>query len=134
MARTTATDVKVIIDTNLSDSIVNAFISDANLLVTNVFGISSGLSDATLTSIEKWISAHFIATTRDRQASEEYVKDAKIKYTGITGTGLESTFYGQQALTLDTTGLLRKSTTTKLASMFAVSSPEDTNWDPRVVN
>lgn len=133
MARTNATDVKLILDTDLSDAIVEAFIDDANLLVTNVLG-SSSLSSATLQSIEKWISAHFIASTRDRQAQEEEVKDARIKYTGKYKTGLESTSYGQQALALDTSGLLLKSFTTKKATLFAVEAEEDTSWDTRILS
>ena len=70
MARTNATDVKVVLDTDLSDSIVNAFITDASALVTEVL-TGSGLSSTILTSIEKWLTAHMIAMSRDRQASEK---------------------------------------------------------------
>jgi hypothetical protein len=132
MARTNATDVKVIIDTELSDSIVEAFIDDANLLVTNVLG-SSSLSSDTLKSIEKWLTAHFLASARERQPQEEQVKDAKTKYTGMYKTGLESTSYGQQALALDSSGLLLKSYTTKQATLLAIEAEKDTSWDERIL-
>ncbi len=45
MARTNATDVKVILDTDLSDEIVTAFIGDANLIVTHYLGDVTSLLD-----------------------------------------------------------------------------------------
>ena len=44
--RTTATEVKLILDTDLGDPIVEAFISDANPIVTDVLGSDTTLSDA----------------------------------------------------------------------------------------
>ena len=103
MARTNATDVKVIIDTDLSDSVVTAIINDANLIVTEVFGSSSGLSSALLTSIEKWLTAHMIAMSRDRQASRKKIGDAENTY-GKTGLRLDATSYGQMVLSMDSSG------------------------------
>lgn len=103
--RTTAIEVKQIIETDLSEGIVNAFIGDANLFVTNHLS-DSELNEATLTSIEKWISAHLIAATRERQAKSEGAGGASITYIGNFTEGLNGTMYGQQAITLDTSGIL----------------------------
>jgi hypothetical protein len=71
--RTNATDVKAIIDTQLTITEVTVFISTANLIVTTNLGNKS-LSVATLTEIEKWVSAHLIAITKTRQALKKKVR------------------------------------------------------------
>jgi hypothetical protein len=100
-ARTTATEVKKIIDTSLSDSIVEAYIGDANVMVNEVLG-----TDTTdlLTSIEKWLTAHLIAMTQERVSIKEEAGTAKITYPDVFGQGLKATPYGQMVLTLDTSG------------------------------
>ena len=103
--RTNETDVKKIISTDLATGIIEEYISDANLFVTNILG-GTDLDAATLESIEKWISAHFIAATQERQAKEEGAGGAYIKYGGDFGIGLKATMYGQQAILLDSTETL----------------------------
>jgi len=106
MARTTVLEVKDIIDTNLSSSIVQAFIDDASNLLDELFEDETGISDELLASIEKWLAAHFVAI-RDQKPKSEKIGDASITYHGTSGKGLEFTPYGQQALLLDTTGRLK---------------------------
>jgi hypothetical protein len=102
MPRTTATEVKKILDsTALSDTDIDSYIVTANVLVNDVLG--TGTTDL-LTEIEKWLTAHLIVSTRERQAESEEAGGAKIKYTGKYDAGLKSTTYGQMVLTLDTTG------------------------------
>lgn len=105
MARTTAAEVKQILDTDLSDAIVDAYIVGANAMVTDALS-SSGLSDTLLEEIERWLSAHMIASTRERMAEKEGAGGASITYTGKYGEQLASTPYGQQVLILDTTGTM----------------------------
>ena len=104
MARTTATKVKVIIDTDLADSIVDAYISGATELVTEAIGSNTSLSDDLKAEIERWLAAHLIASTRVRQLVSGEAGGAKAVYQGKTGMGLESTLYGQQVLILDASG------------------------------
>lgn len=104
MARTTATDVKAIMGSTLADVVVNAYITSANIFVTNSLGTTLG--DDVLEQIEMWLSAHMIATTRERVAKKEGAGGAEIEYVGQFGEGLKSTSYGQMALALDTTGVL----------------------------
>ena len=101
--RTTVTEVKIIMDTALEDSEVTSIIGYANRMVTNILG-EEGLVDSLLKDIETYLSAHLIATGKERQASEEKVKDFTIKYTGKYGEFLKMTSFGYQVLMLDTTG------------------------------
>jgi len=124
MARTTATDVKVIFDTDLTDVVVEAFIDDANLVVTEILGTDTTLSAAQKESIEKWLTAHFLALTRDQKPTEEAAQDARIKYQGRTGMSLDASFYGQQVKILDTTGKMAAKVGKKGVKFKAITSFE----------
>ncbi len=104
--RTTATEVQEILDNSqLDDTIVDAFIKGANTLVTKVLG-TSNLGTDLLSEIERWLTAHMISVTRERTAKKEEAGGAKIEYTGSWGQNLSSTGYGQMVLSLDTTGAM----------------------------
>ena len=100
--RVSAAEVKVIIPTSLSDTSVDAYIALANPMVNNT--VTCGLSEAVLKEIERWLTAHLIAITRDRTTTEEKLGEASVKYAGNFGEGLKSTPYGQMVLQLDTCG------------------------------
>lgn len=123
MARTTATEVKQILDdSSLLDAIVDAYIIGANALITaNLTG--SGLSDILMKEIERWLTAHMIACTRERMAAKEGAGGAFIEYTGQYGDSLSSTPYGQMVMTLDTTGAMA-SLGGKAATVFSIPSFE----------
>ncbi len=91
----------------VSDTDVESFIGAANTFVTAYLGTSS-LSSAVLEEIERWMTAHMIASTRERMATEEGAGGAYIKYIGTFADALSSTPYGQMVTTLDTTGTLAK--------------------------
>lgn len=99
--RVSATDVKAIIETELVDNIIDVYILSANTLVNTALG--SGTSDI-LKEIERWLTSHLIAISKERQASKEGAGGANIEYAGSYGEGLKSTSFGQMVLTLDTTG------------------------------
>jgi len=102
--RTTTDEVRQIMDeTELTDAVITSYITGANLLVTQTVG-STGLPSGLLTEIERWLTAHMIASTRERQAVKEEAGGAKIEYAGVYGEGLKSTTYGQMVLALDTSG------------------------------
>jgi hypothetical protein len=118
MARTTEAEVLEIMDNELTESQVTPFLTAANLLITEAFSGASTSTDL-LAEIEKWFTAHMLAVTIARTASAEELGEAKVKYTGYWGKGLESTSYGQMVMTLDTegiTGSLGKAS----ASMYAI--------------
>jgi len=103
MARVTTAEVKEILSTNLEENQLRAFITSANILVTDV--LAGKHSGDILKQIELWLSAHF-SSIRDQRAAEEKIGDASIRYQGRTGLGLDATLYGQQVKMLDTSGTL----------------------------
>jgi hypothetical protein len=118
-------EVKEIIETNVPDTAIEAYIAGADAIVTGLL-VGLGMPDALLKEIERWLTAHLIACSRDRQVREEVAGGARISYFSeysMVGKGLDATLYGQQAKILDTTGTLAMSTVAKLpASVYAVTS------------
>lgn len=101
--RTIVAEVKMVMDTALENVEITSLIGYANRMVTNVLG-AEGLGDDLLKDIETYLTAHLINIGKERQASEEKVKDFSIKYTGKYGEFLKMTTFGQQVLLMDTTG------------------------------
>ncbi len=120
--RTTAAEVKAILDnTALTPSQIDAYIISANIMVTQILGTT--LIPDVLKEIERWLTAHMIATTKERIAAKEEAGTAKIEYTGKWGSGLSSTSYGAMVLSLDTTGAMASASTgLKSAYMYAIPS------------
>ena len=103
-SRVTAEEVKAILnDTELTDDIIDTYISSANVFVNQVL-VSTSLSSDVLKEIERWLTAHMIVISRERLTKEEGAGGAKVVYMGEVGKGLEATPYGQMVLELDTTG------------------------------
>lgn len=100
--RVTATEVRVIIETSLTDAAIDSYIAVANPMVTNT--VTCGLAAAVLKEIERWLTAHLISITKERTTTEEKLGEATVKYAGTFGEGLKSTPYGQMVLQLDTCG------------------------------
>jgi len=124
MARTTVTNVKVIIDTSIDSTDISAFISDANAIVDARLGGES-IDSSILTMIEKYLAAHLISISRERQATNEQVGDVSVKYAGNFGKFLEQTSYGQQVLALDPTGKIAAS---KRKVSIKSINPDRTTW------
>ena len=106
MPRVTALMVQEIIDTELSESRVKIFIAGASKMVDNTL-VGKGLDEDTLIEIERWLAAHNIAATFERQAIHEKAGPAEQRFPDIFGQGLLSTTWGQMAVALDTTGTLQ---------------------------
>lgn len=105
-ATTTADELREILETDLSDAILNAFINAAYAFRVEYLG-SAGLSTAILKEIEKWLAAHYASVARERQAaSEDIAGEYRVTYTGKTDMYLESTLYGQMAIGFDPSGIL----------------------------
>lgn len=103
MARVTSSEVGNLIKTNFD---VDAFIATATLMVDETL-VGQGLSDARLIQIELWLAAHFVAVAEERGALLGSNKGESEEEYGVkVGEGLNMTRFGQQALMLDTTGLL----------------------------
>ena len=101
MARVTDTEVKTILATTVDTT---PFIDTANIFINEVLG-TAGLSEALLTKIELWLSAHFTCMM-DPRVSFETISSAQGTFEGKTGMSLDFTRYGQQAKLLDSSGRL----------------------------
>jgi len=102
--RVTEEEVLEIMDTSLTEDEVTPYITSANAFVT---ALLTTVTDATvLKEVERWVTAHMIASTKERMSKEEEAGGAKIKYAGYWGTGLNGTSYGQMAIALDTSRTL----------------------------
>jgi hypothetical protein len=116
--RVTDADVKEIIETTVTTL---PFRTAANLIVTQRLG-DSGLSSDLLKEIERWLSAHLIACSKEQQIEKAGAGEGvSVTYQGKSGMQLESTQYGQQVLVLDSTGRMAG---LKSASIQAITSFE----------
>lgn len=107
--RTNADDVRLIMDNcTVDDEVIDAIIVAANAVVDQVFSGDTTTGASLLEQIEKWFTAHLIASGPQRQAAQEEIQDARIKYTGTWGKKLESTSYGQAVLAMDVSGKMAK--------------------------
>ena len=120
--RTTSAKVLQILDgCTLTGTVVDVFIATASRVLDSVFASDTTMTADQLIDIETWLAAHMIACTLHRQASQEQVDDASIKYTGFWSKDLESTSYGQMVKVIDTSGKMANAGK-KLASMTAITS------------
>ena len=124
-ARTSAAEVRLIMDNltedNLSDTRVESFILGANALVTKILGDDASIGTVLLEDIERWFTAHMIASTVWKTTTEEKLGDATEKYTGEWKQNLSSTPYGQMVLQLDITGKMAN-IGKKGAGIYAITS------------
>lgn len=120
--RTNSIDVKQILDgCTLDDTVVDAYISTANAVVTDVLGDDTDLGTALKKAIEQWLAAHMIASTLWRTTATEKVGEVWVTYTGKWSEGLRGTSYGQMVLELDTTGKMA-TLGKRAAKVYAITS------------
>ena len=100
----TVADVQAIFDTDLDATKLGAFLTTAQLEVDEKLA-GSGMSEARLDEITKYLTAH-LASFRDPRMKSEVVEGGRLSRTvqGLTGMGLKATYYGQMVLNLDTSG------------------------------
>lgn len=104
--RVTADEVREIFETNLPEGDLNAAINLAHQLVVALDLSGAGVTEATLVQIELLLGAHFACLKDPRPMREKVGQDFDVTYQGKTAMGLNSTFYGQNAITLDFSGIL----------------------------
>jgi len=101
--------VKEIIDSNLSNARINAFI---NLAYYATIPLANKLDDCgganALCEIQLWLAAHFLTVYERQTKSESVGGEWSVTYLGQDGKGFEASLYGQQALALDCSGMLAK--------------------------
>lgn len=85
------------------------FIETASVLVTRIAACAEArdeaLSAAELELIERWLACHFYGQS-DKPLGSKSTKGASGSYHGQTAMYLESTLYGQTAVSLDASGCL----------------------------
>ena len=122
MALVTADEVKEIMDgVTLSDAIILTYAEAADLVIDSVFDGDTTTDSNLIKEIERWFTAHMIASTLWRTEDTEKVGDVSVKYTGQWGLGLDSTPYGQMVKQLDVSGKMGN-IGKKVASMKAIES------------
>ena len=122
MPRVTATTVKEIVQSSLTDDVINTnHIVTANIFVDEYLEGQTDLSDSMLTQIELYLAAHYVSLTEEGGAlTRDKLGDADTSFANIYSQGLGSTRFGQSALALDVTGTLANLTTTRLKANFRV--------------
>jgi len=122
MARTTATEVKAIMDNcTVDDAVIDSFIVSANAVVTSVFDGDTDIGSTMKEEIERWFTAHMLASTLCRTTVTEKLGEAAVRYTGEFRENLSSTPYGQVVLQIDFTGKMAN-IGKRRASIYAIES------------
>ena len=105
---------------------LTVFIGVANDIVTTDLAGNS-YSDTRLTNIELYLSAHF-ACLKYRSPINTIIGDSEDDYKNPLKVGYYQTTYGQQAITLDTSGTLAEASKESFKAQF--STAETTrDWD-----
>lgn len=124
MARTTADNVNEVIQSALEDADITALIEHANRIVTARLS-GEGLTTTVLTDIETWLTAHLIATGKERAPVSEKIDDTWLTYLQYsTKEFLLSTSYGQMVLLFDTSGKMQEASKQQ-ASITAIKQIND---------
>lgn len=117
--RVSGAEVKEIMDTDLTDSELDPFITTANALVND--RLQGKLGTELLTQVELYLAAHF-ASLKDQRIQQESQGNVSTTFQGKTGMGLNFTHYGQMALSLDSSGTLAKLGKRKASLTFMESN------------
>ena len=109
--------VKAVIDTKRDTT---PFIVTAALIVSEDL-TGQGYSAARTDQITLYLAAHFVAITEERGNLTKHTKgDATEEYAMKLGSGLRLTRYGQQAMDLGTSGILKAASSETLQAQFRV--------------
>lgn len=107
MARVSEGEVKELISTTET---ITAQISAANVVVTEKLGSNGTITAEHLKEIERWLAAHLVACSIERQTLKEKIGATAVEFVGNQqgsgGLGLGLTSYGQTVMIIDTTGVL----------------------------
>ncbi|MGE0366939.1 MAG: DUF4054 domain-containing protein [Phycisphaerales bacterium] len=111
VTKPTAAEVRVIITTNLTDPQIENVIDDAALMAEVCL---SAMSSDRQKAVLKWLAAHLLSMMLGKSGAganvtSKSIGDASESYATptLTGPGLMSSSYGQQAIALDPNGCLQ---------------------------
>lgn len=94
------------IDEDTPETETISFINSAHVLVCNTLD-GYGISTTLITEIERYLAAHF-AVLAYPSVQREQIGPMSNSFFGKLGTGLENTRYGQTAIAMDPTGILKE--------------------------
>lgn len=94
------------IDEDTPETETISFINSAHVLVCNTLD-GYGISTTLITEIERYLAAHF-AVLAYPSVQREQIGPMSNSFFGKLGTGLENTRYGQSAIAMDPTGILKE--------------------------
>ncbi len=94
------------IDEDTPETETISFINSALVLVCNTLD-GYGISTTLITEIERYLAAHF-AVLAYPSVQREQIGPMSNSFFGKLGTGLENTRYGQSAIAMDPTGILKE--------------------------
>jgi hypothetical protein len=94
------------IDEDTPETETISFINSAHVLVCNTLD-GYGISTTLITEIERNLAAHF-AVLAYPSVQREQIGPMSNSFFGKLGTGLENTRYGQSAIAMDPTGILKE--------------------------
>lgn len=98
-------EVEEILETTLTQSQIEKFITTANIIVNKHLADESSMTDEILKEVELWLSAHFCCI-RDMRSANEKAGKVGVAYQYKVDLNFSVTIYGQQAMMLDHTGIL----------------------------
>lgn len=121
MSTVTPAMVKLILpETELANTTIQAFITSSERFLAAA-GVSTSVDTDVSEELIKWIAAHFITSTVERFAVSEKAGPTEQKFANVYSKNLGSTPYGQTAITLDPSGILRTmSLGRKQIALFAI--------------
>jgi hypothetical protein len=111
--RTTDAAVQGIIEVD-SSILLDPFIETASSLVDDVAAATNAPGTSRLELIERYLSAHFY-TLRDPRPVSERAGPVSNTFQSKVDTGLMTSHYGQMAISLDPTGVLKNASKGKRA-------------------
>lgn len=100
--------MRKILPTTIADDELTEFSKIGASVVNETFIDTDFTNEDMFVTLAVWLSAHFLASTRERQLVRGEAKGVSAVYQGKSGMRFESTLYGQNALAADVTGKLKE--------------------------
>ena len=126
MARTTTDLVKSVLPVSPTKSL-KPFIDTASKLVDKMTECAGDdLDEQHLELIERWLAAHYFSVVNPNTLTSKSIGGASKSFqSSPVTTGLSGTVYGQQALSLDTSGCLEKLTGETVSLVWLGDNEDD---------
>lgn len=121
------------VDLTINSDVIDLAIAAADLIIVEDLA-GTTLSSARKIQVELYLAAHFAITSINAgPLASNSLGEATERYHNVYSAGLRSTLFGQQAITLDTSGVLAKyadrvENPEKKAALFTVVGTQPANY------